>query len=148
MSHNILAIGEQLREAGFRLTLQRQFILDAVCGLGGHVSADEVYQQVHAVAPSLNRATVYRNLQFLVDQALLTVTHTGGGRLGYELADNHLHHHLLCTACGHSIEIDHAALHAFYERMATQHQFQIGMKHITFQGVCYNCQEQSKGASI
>lgn len=140
MSHDIHAIGEKLRQAGFRLTPQRQLILDAVCGLGGHVSVDEVYQAVHTTASSVNLATVYRNLQFLVDRELLTVTHTGGGKMGYELADNHIHHHLLCSTCGDSIEIDHDALRDFYAHMATQHKFQIDMKHITFRGTCAACQ--------
>lgn len=141
MSHNTDLIARQLRQAGYRLTPQRQFILDAVCELGGHVTPDTVFQHVQSRTSALNLTTVYRNLQFLTDQKILTETHLGNGKLGYEMADSDLHHHLMCTACGHSLSIDHAAIADFYKRMAVEHDFQIEMNHITFRGLCPECRD-------
>lgn len=139
MSHNIGAIAQQLRQAGYRLTPQRQFILDAVCQLNGHVTPDTVYQQVKQLTSALNLTTVYRNLQFLTEQKILTETHLGNGKLVYELVDNELHHHLLCNSCGHSLSIDHTALNGFFAQMAAEHGFHVDMNHMTFRGQCDVC---------
>lgn len=139
MSHNTEIIAQQLRQSGYRLTPQRQFILDAVCDIGGHVTPDSVFQHVQTRTSALNLTTVYRNLQFLTEQKILTETHLGNGKLGYEMADNHLHHHLACTECGLSLSIEHGTLEDFYVQMASQHGFHIEMNHITFRGLCKSC---------
>jgi len=40
-------INRQLRKSGYRVTPQRQLILDAVCQLGDHVTPEAVYLGVH-----------------------------------------------------------------------------------------------------
>jgi len=44
MSHDMTAIVDQLRQAGYRVTPQRQIILDAICALGGHVAPEAIYE--------------------------------------------------------------------------------------------------------
>lgn len=139
MSHDIETIGRKLRASGYRLTPQRQLILDAVCTLSGHVTAESVYEQVQHKTTALNLSTVYRNLQFLNERDILTVTHLGAGKLGYELAADDHHHHLQCEQCGQSIAVNHNALHDFCEQMVAQYDFQIDMPHITFTGRCSAC---------
>ena len=77
MSHNTAEINQQLRDAGYRVTPQRQLILDAVCELGEHVAPDAVYEHVRRIAPSLSRATVYRTLHFLTEQRILAMVADG-----------------------------------------------------------------------
>ena len=103
------------------------------------MTADAVFQQVQQRTAALNLTTVYRNLQFLTEQGILTETHLGNGKLGYEMGAGDLHHHLLCVACGAEMSIDHAELAGFYERMSAEHGFQIEMNHITFRGCCNAC---------
>lgn len=139
MSHNMAVISQQLRKAGYRVTPQRQFILDAVCVLDEHVTPEAVYEYVHTIAPSLNRATVYRALHFLTEQHILTVTQLADGRFGYELAGPEPHHHLVCRTCSNSRELPHAALHGFYKAMEAQYDFIIDMDHVSFFGQCTYC---------
>lgn len=141
MSHNMNVIATQLREAGYRVTPQRQLILDAVCELGGHVTPEEVYARVQMITPSLNLTTVYRTLQFLSEQNILTITQLRDGRSSYEIASSEPHHHLVCRGCNTSIEIPHAALRSFFHNMQGQHGFTIDMNHITFFGYCADCYE-------
>ncbi|NOX61798.1 MAG: transcriptional repressor [Chloroflexi bacterium] len=143
MSHDLDAIAAQLRRNGFRMTPQRQLILDAICELGGHVTPEEVVQRVQAITPALNRATVYRALNFLVEQRIITVTLLPDGKFVYELAEGEPHHHLVCRACGASVQLPHAALSEFYRLMEKQYDFRVDMTHISFFGLCKNCREGS-----
>ncbi len=146
MSHDNQAIFEQLREAGFRVTPQRHLILDAVCELGGHVTPEAVFEHVQAIAPTLNRATVYRTLSFLSEQRILTDTRLSDGRTGYELASPDPHHHLVCRHCRTSLEMPHAMVRRLYRAVAQAYDFQIDMNHITLQGLCADCRRPAGGS--
>jgi len=137
----MLAIASQLREAGYRVTPQRQLILDAICALGRHVTPEEVYEQVKAITPSLNQATVYRTLRFLSEQRIITVTQLQNGRFRYELAGKEPHHHLVCQQCETSIEIPHTRLNRLYSQIETDYDFTIDMNHISFYGFCAQCRQ-------
>lgn len=140
MSHNMKAIASQLRQAGYRVTPQRQIILDAICTLGGHVTPETVYGQVHAVAPTLSRATVYRTLHFLSEQRILTRTQMPDGHIGYEIASEEFHHHLVCRGCGDSVEIQHTELAACFQEIEAKHSFEVDMDHLSLYGLCEDCQ--------
>ena len=142
MSHDLAAIAAQLRRNGYRMTPQRQLILDAICAAGGHVTPEEVYRRVHAITPALNRATVYRSLNFLVEQRIVTVTLLPNGKFVYELAEDEPHHHLVCRECGRSIQLSHAALADFYQLMEEQYDFAVDMTHISFFGLCKACRKE------
>jgi len=57
---------DQIRRRGYRVTPQRQLILDTLCQMGGHATPSELFRQVQPQMPSLNQATVYRVLDFLL----------------------------------------------------------------------------------
>ena len=63
MSHHMHLI-EDIRQRGYRMTPQRDMILEAIHA-SGHMTADEIYQQVHVKSPAVNLATVYRTLELL-----------------------------------------------------------------------------------
>ncbi len=73
-----------LQQRGERLTPQRLLVLDAVREAPGHVSAETVFARITAQFPYINRTTVYRNLAWLKDQGVVSVTDLGGGEMVYE----------------------------------------------------------------
>ena len=140
MSHNMKAIASQLRQAGYRVTPQRQIILDAICLIGGHVTPEMVFNQVQTIAPTLSRATIYRSLHFLSEQNILTRTQMPDGHMGYEIANEEPHHHLVCRGCDHSVEIQHAELAACFQEIDAKHRFWVDMDHLSLYGLCEHCQ--------
>src|SRR5512145_3124033 len=113
MTCSPLHLAEQIREKGFRLTNQRIAILNALHASGGHLTRTEIYDRV---APALTEPTVYRNLDFLVKHGLVRVTHTGNGRLEYELA-RHPHHHLVCRTCGAEMELAAEIMQTIFDQL-------------------------------
>ncbi|HEX9029267.1 MAG TPA: Fur family transcriptional regulator [Anaerolineales bacterium] len=134
-----------LRSLGYRLTPQRLAILGILRDAGGHLLPVEVFRQAQQVIPGLTEATVYRTLSFLTDQGLVLAGHNRNGQPVYEIAE-HNHHHLICRVCGQTQEIDHSALQTLYEQFQASTGYQIDSVHVTFYGLCPNCQ-QSKNSS-
>ena len=129
----------QLRERGFRITPQRLAILNILCNTPHHLSQLDIYHQTQADIPGLTEATVYRTLTFLVEQGLAMPAHMGNGQIVYEIAEQ-AHDHLICRACGHNQEINHEDLHELYAELQLKTGFQIDSMHVTFFGLCPDCQ--------
>lgn len=131
-------LAQQVREKGFRLTLQRVAIMNVLHAAGKHLLATEVCAQVHASAPGLTEPTIYRTLDFLVQNELVSVTHASGGKLKYELA-RHQHHHLVCSVCGQEQEVSQAQLQAIYDQVEQITGYRLTESHLTFTGLCPGC---------
>ena len=67
-----------LRQRGFRMTPQREIILDAIGQGHGHTDFDEIFARVQARSPAMNRATLYRTLEFLSQQRLIFPPRSAG----------------------------------------------------------------------
>jgi Fur family transcriptional regulator, ferric uptake regulator len=134
------AIYAYIRQHGFRLTSQRQVILEAVLEGEEHSTIEEVYQRACRRAPTLNLATVYRSLNFLCELRLLVAADIGGGRWVFEPAGDTPHHHLVCRTCGKVERIEQAEVQALVDSMDAGHEFHIDMGHIAFFGLCKACQ--------
>ena len=93
MNYHMGDWASRMRDHGFRVTPQRQLILEAIYESGGHTTPEEIYERVHAKAPAVNLATIYRTVDFLrelrFEQSLLLVhkTHTQKQDIAQRLLD-------------------------------------------------------------
>jgi Fe2+ or Zn2+ uptake regulation protein len=129
----------QLRARGFRMTSQRMAILHALRHAGTHLSPRDVYKQAKQALPTLTEPTVYRTLEFLAENGLVRLAHTGNGHLRYEIAGND-HHHIVCRICSAEIEVDHALLEQLYRTLESTSGYVRIDSHMTFFGLCPGCQ--------
>lgn len=139
MSHYQLNYLHRIRELGFRLTPQRQLILDAVCEGDGHATVHEVYEKVRQQLPDINLATVYRGLDFFCELRLATKTEING-RSVYELVGEEPHHHLVCRVCGATAVLSAQDLAGLEAHLQTTYGFTMEMDHLAVRGVCRDCQ--------
>ena len=95
---------EKSREKGLKLTPQRMVIFHILSEDDRHMTADEIYQKARAEYPMLSPATVYRNMEQLVEAGLLTHLDLGGLSTRYDtnLDD---HHHFVCGKCGKVMDV-------------------------------------------
>ena len=128
-----------LRARGFRMTSQRMAILHTLRHAGTHLSPREVYRQAKQDLPRLTEPTVYRTLEFFAQNGLVRQAQTGNGHLRYEIAGDD-HHHLVCRQCGDEIQVDHALLERLYQELESTSGYMRIDSHMTFFGVCPNCQ--------
>jgi Fur family ferric uptake transcriptional regulator len=139
-------VATQLHTQGYRLTPQRQAILEAVRQADEHVTPEQVYETVHARHPAISRATIYRTLDFLCEQRLI-VAMRWGGQTYYEIAGETPHHHLICRSCGGIEVIDRALIDLLIEATAKKHRFTIDMDHIVLFGQCRQCADRAQKPS-
>jgi Fur family ferric uptake transcriptional regulator len=140
MSHYRLNYLQQIRDRGYRLTPQRALILDALCSLNGHATVNEVYEQVQAQAPAINRATVYRTLAFFCQLQMVSESQMNGATV-YEIIQERPHHHLVCRQCGHVSLLEDHHLTELSQQLTQAHGFAADLNHLTISGVCAGCRE-------
>ena len=133
-----------LRTRGYRVTPQRELILAAVRAGQGHCTAEDVFARVAVLAPSMSRATVYRTLEFLVREHLVTSADLGEGRRVFELAESESHHHLVCTGCRSVQQIDHAHVAELFASLEREFGFAASADHLAFFGLCSQCRAAGK----
>ena len=140
MSEQAIHKLNHIREKGYRVTPQRQLILEAVQEGGGHVTAVDIYNHVQAIIPSLNQATVYRTLDFLSEIRLIAKTEIAG-RTVYEIVTEDRHHHLVCRQCGYVQKLADHHLNDLSQHLFAEHGFKAEMDHMAISGLCAGCQE-------
>ena len=84
---------DTLRASGYRVTPQRQLVLEAVTKLE-HATPEEIFASIRQTARGVNVSTVYRTLELLEQIGLVTHTHLGHGAPRYHLAAEAQHVHL------------------------------------------------------
>ncbi|MDI6694661.1 MAG: Fur family transcriptional regulator [Anaerolineales bacterium] len=131
---------ETLHQRGFRMTPQRLLVLQILQDAGRHLTPQEIFGQTQRILPAMTEATVYRTLSFLTEQGFILAAHIGNGQLVYEIA-GHNHHHLICRACGATQQIDHQFLESLYQQFRSKTGYQIDSLHVTFFGLCPDCQK-------
>jgi len=134
---------DTLRQRGYRLTPQREMIVEALAHADGHVTAEEIYAQVSDRVQTINIATVYRTLDLLVSTGLTSRIDLWDGRVVYTTAQHGPHIHLVCRCCGEILNADHHLVDALDEQLRTQYKFQADLQHLSISGVCAKCQSKS-----
>ncbi len=146
MTHDTLNYAAKIRECGFRLTPQRELILDAVCEAGGHTTVEEIYDRLQAKASAINLATVYRALDFLCDMRLVVTAEINGHKV-FEIAGLTPHHHLVCRICGRVERLEHQAVKELFDKLRRERGFKVDTDHLVLFGQCKDCLAQEKKGS-
>lgn len=128
----------QLRAGGYRLTPQRQLVLEAVAQLG-HATPDEILTAVRRTAHGVNISTVYRTLDLLESLGLVRHTHLGHGAPTYHAAADDAHVHLVCRTCEAIEEVSPDVVGDLVERLAAQQGFVADVGHLAVFGLCRSC---------
>lgn len=125
-------------DAGIKLTHQRLEIFRIVMASNDHPSAEEVYERLQAVLPTLALDTVYRTLATFDELGIVRKLHLMNERTLFD-ANLSCHHHFICTRCKavedlHWEDFDGSSLPETVQRIG-----QVQSRHLELHGVCNNC---------
>lgn len=134
------ALSERIREAGLRATRPRLAVYSALESLGGHRSADEIYDQIVSQGEPLSRGSVYNALAALTAVGLVLNADAGPGRALYETATA-WHHHAVCRICGEVSDVG-CAVGSKPCLSADGDWGQIDEAQIIFRGICAACLDE------
>ena len=129
---------DRLRARGYRLTPQRQLVLQAVGELG-HATPEEIVTTVRRTATGVNISTVYRTLELLEELGLVQHTHLGHGAPTYSVSTDDDHVHLVCRDCGEVQEASPQVVTPVVEGLAATHGFLVDVGHFAVFGRCATC---------
>lgn len=129
----------RLRQRGERLTIQRRLVVEILCQSGSHLTINDIQARLHEQGQDLTDPTVYRILQWLKDQELVSQTDLGGSGIVYQIIDEHRHHHLVCLNCHRIIDLDDSIMDDLRERLRTEYNFEPRIDHMAVFGLCEDC---------
>jgi Fur family ferric uptake transcriptional regulator len=126
---NRAELSDVLRRKGFRLTPQREKILDIFFELpvGEHLSAEELQNSLTVDSSDISLATSYRTLKLLASLGVLRELDFAEDHKHYELARNpeSPHHHIICLDCGKTEEFESAEIIRLSQELAKDRGFKI-----------------------
>ena len=132
----------ELRAHGYRVTPQRQLVLEAISKLD-HATPEEIAAQVQETARGVNISTIYRTLELLDKLGLVTHTHLRHGAPTYHLASDADHVHLVCQDCGRVTEVAPEGIRALVTALDEGHGFETDVTHLTVFGRCSECRSKT-----
>ncbi|MDF1594774.1 MAG: Fur family transcriptional regulator [Acidimicrobiia bacterium] len=135
---------EHLRRSGVRTTRARRLVLEKLSREGGPHTADEINILLGSAVPV---SSLYRTLSVLSTNGALERFHDGAGNARYELAEwltGH-HHHITCTQCGTTRDIDFAqetetTIRRFADEAGASAGFRVSGHRLDLEGLCSQCQ--------
>lgn len=134
---------EELRARGYRVTPQRQLVLEAVTALR-HATPEEICTEVQRTARGVNISTIYRTLELLEQLQLVKHTHLGHKPPTYHLAAEAEHVHLVCRGCGEVYDVHPAVAAALVDNLERDHGFETDVQHLTVYGLCRRCRDRQE----
>ena len=126
------------------MTPQRMLVIEALHDADKHISAEELYEQLHSRYPYANISTVYRTLELLKELNLVTETDFGEGCVRYHVAEKGHHHHLVCQTCGKIIDLEEAALDPLKDSLFQKYGFEADLRHLAISGECSKCRAKKR----
>lgn len=132
---------KHLKGKGLRLTLERTRLLEMICTMKGHFSAEDVLTKMKRAGGGVgSRATLYRLLPVLVDAGLIQQSLLSEGQTRYEVTWNKDHHdHLICSQCNKVIEFQHNTIEILQREIANKYGFFLEHHVMELVGVCKSC---------
>ncbi len=143
-AYTATALKSELNERGWRLTPQRETILQIFQDLqkGNHLSAEDLYNLLHDQGHAISLSTIYRTLKLMARMGILRELELAEGHKHYEInqPSPHHHHHLICVKCNKTIEFKNDAILKTGTRTAQKEGYQLLDCQLMIHAICPACQ--------
>ena len=127
--------------AGMRPTRQRKAVVDALDSFDDFRSAQEIHDLLGQRGEAVGLATVYRTLQRLADAGEVDLLRTEEGEAIYRRCSDTHHHHLVCRACGRTVEVEGPAVERWTRAIAAEHGYDDVSHTLEIFGTCGGCRD-------
>lgn len=131
---------------GVRSTKQRAAIADLLADTEDFLSAQQLHDRLRERGESIGLTTVYRNLQALTEAEQIDAIWDGSGEKRYRHCSTGHHHHLVCRACGTTVEITADKVERWADSVASENGFSDISHTVEIFGVCAEC-SASRGSA-
>ena len=125
-----------LKEYDLKVTPQRVAIVEELYK-NGHMNIDDLYKKLLSKFPSISLATIYKNINAMIEKVFLSEVKIPNTKSVYELVKTE-HAHLVCSCCGaiEDIKLDPSSI---LNEVSTLSSFKIDSTNIVLSGICPKC---------
>jgi Fur family ferric uptake transcriptional regulator len=135
-------VTRQLAERQFKITRQRRAVLNAIASSQARMSAADICARARRECRDLGLATVYRTLEILAEIGAIRRVHLDDDCEGFAAAAAEHGHHLVCSRCGATVEIEGCDLTDMLERVEASTGFKVDQHWLELVGRCPACQSK------
>ena len=121
-----------------RNTKQKEVILNIINNSSNHLNANSVYLEAKKVIPNISLGTVYRNLNYLVDENKIIRLKMSDGVDRFD--KNIIHAHVVCSICD---KIDDV-MYDYIKKLPNIKDYEVMNYDLRFIGKCKECLEKEK----
>ncbi|MCT7446001.1 Fur family transcriptional regulator [Aliarcobacter skirrowii] len=125
-----------LKNYDLKITPQRIAIIEELYK-NGHMNIDDLYKKLLDRFPSVSLATIYKNINSMVEKLFLSEVKIPNAKTVYELSKNE-HAHLVCSNCKAvmDIELDSSDIS---KQISNLNNFKVNQTDIILSGICQKC---------
>ncbi|MFP4402821.1 MAG: Fur family transcriptional regulator [Candidatus Woesearchaeota archaeon] len=124
-----------------RLTFQKQKVYELLKSTKTHPRAEDIFNALKKIIPTITLATVYRNLHALANEGkILKLEINKEYRFDADLS-NHLH--FVCNNCKCIIDLHNNEINSFIKKKLSNFNLEINCINIIVKGICNKCQKEN-----
>ena len=139
---------QHLKDNGQRVTPERLAVFDEIFEQHRHIDAEELLVAIQKKGHRISRATVYRNMDLMVDCGLVRKYRLGQRRFLYEhVHPGQYHDHLVCKECGRVVEFVSPGISALQREICRAHGFSADHHQFQILGLCEACVPKTQALS-
>src|SRR5829696_8551913 len=131
---------EALDRSPYRTTGPRRAVARLIADHDGHFSAAELVAEARERRIAVGRATVFRTLEMLAELDLVERIDLPSGEHAYVACEPAHHHHVVCSSCGRTADIDDAGMRAVVREVQRRTGYAIREHRLELFGLCPACQ--------
>lgn len=125
-----------LKDYDLKVTPQRIAIVEELYN-NGHMNIDDLYKKLLEKFPTISLATIYKNVNAMIEKVFLSEVKIPNSKSVYELTKSE-HAHLVCDECG-KIEDITLDVSSVLNEVETSSSFRVSNTNIVFSGLCSCC---------
>ncbi len=134
-----------LKKQGHKITKVRLEIIKILLESNTPLSITDLIDKLSSKNLKPNKTTVYREIEFLGNQGLVSGVDFGEGKKRYEGSSEEHHHHIVCVNCKKVKDIHmEKDLDKLMEKIAKQVNYKAVGHSLEFFGLCPACQRNAK----
>jgi Fur family ferric uptake transcriptional regulator len=125
----------------YRMTHQRQLILEEIRRVNTHPTADELYGMVRKRLPRISMGTIYRNLEVLSTSGLIQKIGPESSQMRFD-GNTKNHYHIRCTHCGKVEDAPVESVENLGHGIRDASDYTIIGHRLEFIGICPICRKK------
>lgn len=136
----VAAIGQ----AGHRVTAPRRAVAALIADSDGHFTASELEAAARDRRLGISRATLFRALDLLAELRIVERIDLPSGEHAYVPCAPAHHHHVVCSRCGRSAEVEDCGVGEAVQEIARRSGYRIDAHRLELFGLCRHCQAMTR----